>query len=95
MSISKEEVMHLANLSKLTFTDEEIEKLRVDLEEIVTFAKSLNEIDTDIIEEKSFILDKENVFRKDEVESSFERSQMLSNAITKEAGCISVPKVLE
>ncbi len=95
MNISKEEIKHLANLSKLEFTEEEIVKLQKDLEEIVGFAESLNEIDTDNIVERSHILDKKNVFRKDIVEPSFERKDMLKNAITKEAGCISVPKVVK
>ena len=94
MSISKEEIKHLANLSKLEFTDAEIEKLKVDLEEIVGFADSLNEVDTENIKEKDYILDNENVLRKDEVKPSFDRKDMLKNAMTKEAGCVSVPKTI-
>lgn len=94
MSISKEEIKHLANLSKLEFTDAEIEKLRIDLEEIVGFADSLNEVNTENIEEKDYILNNENVLRKDEVKESFDRKDMLKNAMTKEAGCVSVPKTI-
>ncbi len=94
MNISKEEIKHLANLSKLEFTDAEIEKLQKDLEEIVGFANSLNEINTDNITERDYILDNENVLRKDEVKPSFDRKEMLKNAITKEAGCVSVPKTI-
>lgn len=95
MKISNEEVKHIAKLAKLSLSDEEVEKYSKDLGDIATFVEQLNEIDISGVEPTAHILDKKNVFRKDELKESFPREQILKNAPSKEAGCISVPKVVE
>jgi aspartyl-tRNA(Asn)/glutamyl-tRNA(Gln) amidotransferase subunit C len=95
MSILKEEVKHIAKLSRLSFTDEELEKSTATLSAIVDFANELSNIDVDGVKPTAHILDIKNVFRKDEISPSFDREKILQNAPTKEAGCISVPKVVE
>ena len=95
MKISNEEVKHIAKLAKLSLSDEEVEKYSKDLGDIATFVEQLNEIDISGVEPTAHILDKKNVFRKDEKKDSFPREQILKNAPSKEAGCISVPKVVE
>ena len=95
MSVSKDQVKHIANLSRLKLTDEELEKYTTDLSNIVDFAESLAEIDVTGIEPTAHILKIQNVFRKDELKESFNREELLRNAPTKEAGCVSVPKVVE
>ena len=95
MSISKEEVKHIAKLSKLNLTEQELDKYTNDLSDIVNFANELSNIDVDGIKPTAHILDIKNVFRKDEVQPSYDREQLLKNAPSKDAGCISVPKVVE
>lgn len=95
MSVSKEDVKHIAKLSKLYLTDEELEKYTKDLSNIVTFANELSSIDVEGVKPKAHILDIKNVFREDIKEDSYDREKILKNAPTKEAGCISVPKVME
>lgn len=95
MSISKEEVKHIAKLSRLTFSDEELEKTAVELSAIVDFANELSNVDVEGVKPTAHILDIKNVFREDVVSPSFDREKILQNALTKEAGCISVPKVVE
>lgn len=95
MKISNEEVKHIAKLAKLSLSDEEVEKYSKDLGDIATFVEQLNEIDISGVEPTAHILDKKNVFREDELKESFPREQILKNAPSKEAGCISVPKVVE
>jgi len=95
MELTKKEVLHIANLARLSFSDEEIEKFTKDLISIVHFADKLNELDTTDIEPTAHTLPIQNVFRKDEARPSFDRDKMLQNAPTKDAGCYSVPKVVE
>lgn len=95
MSVSKEEVKHIANLARLIFTDEEIEKYTTDLSNIVDFANTLSEIDVEGVEPTAHILDVKNVFREDITKPSYDREEILSNAPTKDGGCVSVPKVVE
>lgn len=95
MSISKEEVKHIAKLSRLSFNDEELEKTAVELSAIVDFANELSNVDVEGVKPTAHILDIKNIFREDVVSPSFDREKILKNAPTKEAGCISVPKVVE
>lgn len=95
MVISKEEVKHIAKLAKLSLSDEEVEKYAKDLASISEFVNQLNEVDITGVSPTAHVVDKKNVFRKDEMKDSFPREQILKNAPSKEAGCISVPKVVE
>ena len=95
MRISEEEVKHIAALARLKFTDTEVTKFTKDLANIVEFADELNEIDVTDVKPTAHILDIHNVFRKDEVNESYDRETLLQNAPTKAAGCISVPQVVE
>lgn len=95
MSISKEEVLHIASLSRLNLTDEELEKYTTDLSNIVNYANELASVNIDGVKPTAHILDIKNVFRKDEVDTSYDREKILQNAPTKAAGCITVPKVVE
>ncbi|MCX8074235.1 MAG: Asp-tRNA(Asn)/Glu-tRNA(Gln) amidotransferase subunit GatC [Clostridia bacterium] len=95
MSVSKEQVKHIANLARLKLSDEELEKYTNSLSDIVDFAESLNEVDVSNVEPTAHILKIQNVFRKDELKESFDREELFKNAPTKESGCISVPKVVE
>jgi len=95
MSVSKEEVKHIAKLSKLYLTEEELDSYTTNLSNIVNFANELSNIDVEGVKPTAHILDIKNVFRKDKVEPSYQREEILKNAPTKEAGCVSVPKVVE
>ena len=50
MAITREEVLHLAKLSALKLSDEEIEHLTKDLEGIVSYVWQLQEINTEGVE---------------------------------------------
>ena len=95
MSVSKEEVLHIANLSKLYVSEEKLEKYTKDLSNVVDLANSLEKVNVEGVEPTNHILDIKNVFRKDEVESSCSREEILKNAPEAQGGCVSVPKVVE
>ncbi len=95
MGVSRDDIIHIAKLSRLEFTDEELEKYTKDLDNIVNFANTLSEIDVTGVKPTNHILDIKNVFRKDEVKPSYARDLILKNAPTKAGGCVSVPKVVE
>lgn len=95
MSISKEEVKHIALLAKLNLTESQVEKYSNDLSNIVDYANELANIDITGVEPTNHILDISNVFKKDAEEKSFDREDILKNAPSKSGGCISVPKVVE
>ncbi len=95
MKISKDVVKYVANLARLNVTEAEADKLATEMESIITFADMLTELDTSNIEPTNHAIKMENVFRDDIVIGSYDRDLLLENAPSKEAGCFSVPKVVE
>lgn len=95
MSVSNENVLHIANLSKLYISDDKLEKYTKDLSNVVDLANSLEKVDVNGVNPTNHILDIKNVFRKDAVEFSCKRDDILKNAPDAQGGCVSVPKVVE
>jgi len=95
MEIKKEDIKHIANLSMLNLSDEEIEKYTKDMEQIVGFANKVNEIDTSSTEISAFSNDNVNIFRKDEVRKSLCRELLLSNAPSSNGEAYSIPNVMD
>ncbi|MBQ8298924.1 MAG: Asp-tRNA(Asn)/Glu-tRNA(Gln) amidotransferase subunit GatC [Clostridia bacterium] len=92
--ISKEEIKHIAELSMLNLSEEEIQKYTVNMQDIVEFANKVNSLDTEGITESAFALDTFNVFRKDEVRESFDREELLKNAPSSNGEAYSLPSMM-
>ncbi|WP_394219496.1 Asp-tRNA(Asn)/Glu-tRNA(Gln) amidotransferase subunit GatC [Halobacillus trueperi] len=93
--ISKEEVKHVANLARLAITDEEATTFTKQLDDIITYAEQLNELDTTGVEPTTHVLDLKNVMRKDEPKKWISQDDALKNAPDKQDGQFKVPSVLE
>ena len=94
MSISREEVIHIAKLACLNLSDEEIEKYTKDMQEILEFANTVNNVNTDNIKETIGANSICNVFRKDEVKQSMSKEDLLKNAPSQDDGMFRIPKVI-
>lgn len=95
MEIKREEIEHIANLSMLNLSEEEITRYTKDMEELVGFADKINGVDTESLEESAFALDATNVFRKDEVRESFDRELLFSNAPNSNGEAYSLPSMID
>jgi aspartyl-tRNA(Asn)/glutamyl-tRNA(Gln) amidotransferase subunit C len=95
MDISNELIDKLADLAKLDFNAEEKEAVRTDLEKILGFVESLNEVDTDGVEPLIFMNDAVNILREDEVNQEITHEEALRNAPAKDSDYFRVPKFLE
>lgn len=95
MEITREDILHLAQLSNLSLSEEEITSLKPDLQGIIRYISQLDELGTDNIEPTYQVFEMENVWREDEIlEQDASREQLL--ALTKEEkdNQIKVPRVL-
>jgi aspartyl-tRNA(Asn)/glutamyl-tRNA(Gln) amidotransferase subunit C len=95
MSVSKKDVEYVAELARLSFSEEEKENLIGDLNRVLGYVEKLNELDTDnveIIVNPYYI---ENKFREDEIERSMGLSSVLGNAPDKLEEYVVVPKIIE
>ena len=94
MKITREEVIHLAKLSDIFLTDEEIDRLGGDLEKIVEYISELAELDTTGVEPTYQVTGLENVWREDEVKEHLPREELLELAPDRTKTAVKVPKVL-
>ncbi len=92
--ISKEEIIHIAKLAMLHLTDAEIDRYTQDMQEILSYAEMINQLDTSNIDETIGAAEQKNVFRKDEVVAFEDRDALLQNAPTQEEGMFQIPKVI-
>lgn len=94
MEISREEIIHIAKLANLKLTEEEIEKTVYNMKDILNFANTVNNVDTDNVDESIGATENYNVFRKDEIKEFGDRDILLSNAPEQEEGMFKIPKVI-
>ena len=95
MKVSKEEILHIANLANLKLKDEEIEKYILNLEDILNFANVVNNAPIDGLTETIGANDSYNVCRKDEIKEFGDRDLLLQNAPSQDEGMFKIPKVLQ
>ena len=95
MKVSKEEILHIANLSDLILEDNEIDTYLLHLQDILNFAEKVNNAPTDGLGETIGANDKYNVFRKDEIVEFGDRDALLQNAPAQERGMFKIPKVIQ
>lgn len=95
MRVTQEEVERIASLSMLSLDDEKKQMLQKNLNDILSHAEKLNELDTEGVEPTSYILKQQNVMREDVPGEVWEREEMLKNASEQEDGCFVVPKVVD
>ncbi|MGW8287109.1 MAG: Asp-tRNA(Asn)/Glu-tRNA(Gln) amidotransferase subunit GatC [Desulfobulbales bacterium] len=94
MKITPQEVSHVANLARLHMSQEEVEEMTRQLDDILTYVAKLNELDTEGIVPTTHTISIVNAFREDEVKPSLEREETLANAPRQNGESFVVPRVI-
>lgn len=95
MKILREQVLHVASLARLEFTEAEVERFTSQLSSILEYVEKLAEVDLEGVEPMAHVHHIVNALREDGVRPSLEREAVLSNAPDSEAGCFKVAKVID
>ena len=95
MIITDEIIEYVAALAKLELAEDEKEKTRKDLNDILNYMTRMEELDTNGVEPMTHVFPIQNVFREDEVTNAADRDNLLANAPVKKDGCFVVPKTVE
>ena len=95
MALTREQVIHVAELAKLKLTPSEIELFQKQLSAVLEDAARLEELDTGQIPPTAAVLPLHNVMRADQRRPSWSRDEMLANAPDQENGYVKVKVVLE
>ena len=93
--ISDETIEYVGILAKLELSDTEKEAAKADMEKMLDYIDTLNELDTSGIEPMSHVFPVNNVFREDVVTNGDDRENMLANAPEQRDGAFVVPRTVE
>jgi len=93
--ITREDVLHLAQLSSLKLDEAEIDNLQTDIGNILGYVEKLNNLDTEGVEPTYQVTGLSNVWRDDSViDYGISREELLDLAPASLENCVKVPKVL-
>lgn len=95
MSLTAEEVLHIARLARIALTDADVERFTAQLSGILDHFAALSKVDTENVEPTAHPLPLSNVMRADVVAPSLLPDEALANAPDQEDGFIRVRAVLE
>lgn len=94
MQVSKEEILHIANLANLTLEENEVQKYLDNLQEILDFANIVNNANVENLDITIGANEAKNVFRKDEIEVFEDNKALFMNAPSEEQNMFKIPKVI-
>lgn len=95
MSLTPDQVRHIARLARLGIEDAEVERFAGQLSEILDSFERLRQVDTEGVAPTAHTLPLHNVFRDDASAPSMEPEQTLANAPRRNGDYFEVQAVLE
>lgn len=95
MPITKNDIIHVADLARLEIDEASLNKLTEQIGQILEYVDTLNQVDTNTIRGTSHAITLTNAFREDIIREYLTNDQALANAPEKEDGAFVVPKVVE
>lgn len=94
-AITRDEVAHLARLSRLALGEDELDHFAGQLDQIISAVARVSEVASADVPPTSHPLPLTNVFRADEVQPCLTAEQALSGAPAQEEQRFRVPRILE
>jgi aspartyl/glutamyl-tRNA(Asn/Gln) amidotransferase C subunit len=95
MSISLDEVRHVAKLARIDLDDAELFALQGELNSLLGHFADIQAVDTSSVQPKSHAVNLQNVWSEDEVGACLPREIALRNAALTKAGLFVVPAIIE
>ena len=95
MKITKEEVLHVANLARLDIDERNIDALAGQIGKILEYVDMLSRVNTDGVKPTTHAIFLTNAFREDSETVHMDREKALANAPDKQDGNFVVPRVIE
>ena len=95
MEISKEHVMRIAHLARITLTDEQQQRFASQLSSIFEYIEKLNQVDVSTVEATSQVTGLTNISRADRVESSEIQDELIDATPQKSGRQVKVKAIFE
>lgn len=94
MSLSRDEVRHVAGLARLALSDDEVAELAPQLSTILDYAEQVGEVAADDVPASTHPVPLANVLRPDERRPSLSRQDVLAGAPEVEQDRFAVPRIV-
>ena len=78
--IERDEVRHVARLARLQLSDEEVDRMAIELAGVLDHIATIGQLDLDAVEPTSHVVAVENALRDDEPQPSLPRERALAGA---------------
>ena len=95
MSVSEKEVRYVADLARLQLSEEEVQSLSKDMNDILGYMDLLNELDTSEVEPLEHVIELNSRLREDVAKTPLSHDAALKNAPDADSDYFRVPKVIE
>jgi aspartyl-tRNA(Asn)/glutamyl-tRNA(Gln) amidotransferase subunit C len=95
MSVTSQQVRHIAKLARIGMSDAEVDALVPEINNILGWVEQLGEVNTDGVEPLATVIDQKLRLRDDVVNDGNIRDEVLANAPEAHHGFFAVPKVIE
>lgn len=95
MKLSREEVLHIAQLARIALNEDEITRLSEQLSNLLENFEILQRVNTDDVPPTAQSVDLLSVMRGDKVVASYPLEDILANAPRRDEDCFRVKPVLE
>lgn len=95
MSVTKKDVKYVADLARLQPSEEETESLVNDMNQILDYMTTLEELDTSDVEPLKHVIDLEYRLRDDKAKEPLSHEDALKNAPDADTDYFRVPRVIE
>ena len=92
MQITDDTIEYVGILAKLELSEEEKERAKKDMTEMLEYVGKLNELDTSAVEPMSHTFPVSNVMREDVVTNGDDKANMLKNAPERNDDAYIVPE---
>lgn len=93
--VSREDVKHIAELSKLEFSDEELEYFAEEFSKIIEYVGQLKEVNTEGVNPTYNVSSKTQPLREDVVRQSLKKEEVLKNAPEEQYGYFKLPSIMD
>jgi aspartyl-tRNA(Asn)/glutamyl-tRNA(Gln) amidotransferase subunit C len=93
--ISRQDVQHVARLARLHLTDDELERMREQLDAILAYVDKLRQLDVEGVEPTSHAVPLVDVMRDDALAPCLTQDEALANAPDRVDAFFRVPRIIE
>ncbi len=95
MSVDAKTVRHIAKLARIAVSDQEVDALVLELNNILHWVEQLQEVDVEGVEPMTAVIPNHLRLRPDVVTDGGKQAEVLANAPVAEHGIFAVPKVID